>query len=387
LVLSFVESFKHLDDRGAADAWSSGKTLLDDVKAQWKTVKKEDLDMVNNIQEGVRNLIAHCAEVQKGDEVLILNEYGKIDPDVADSITTAVKNSGAECHVLWGEGVERDRTSLPKVLVGAMLSARKVIVNCALNRAIVDEYTAGKGLVQINNTARTPALMGSSHARYHWGIVRAIYGRLEEMFSEADRWVISSPAGTEISGRIGKESEIADAYFSEEGARARFIRVFPGEVYRPVGSVNSHGIIVVEYINLRDQTPWEETATISIKNNEIVDINGSERARSLEKTLDERSRKYGAKAMILDSWHGGMNPKARVPTKDDKRLQGATSGPALMHFHLGQYKEPISAGILNPTIELNGKKIYDNGKLMILDDPKIQEAVQCLGAGVEKASV
>ncbi len=30
------------------------------------------------IKEGVLNLVNHCAEVKKDDEVLILNEYGKV---------------------------------------------------------------------------------------------------------------------------------------------------------------------------------------------------------------------------------------------------------------------------------------------------------------------
>jgi hypothetical protein len=31
---------------------------------------------------------------------------------------------------------------------------------------------------------------------FHWGMVKAIYSRLEEIFGEADTWRISSPAGT-----------------------------------------------------------------------------------------------------------------------------------------------------------------------------------------------
>ncbi len=34
------------------------------------------------IKEGVWNLVNHCAEVKKEDEVLTLNEYGKVDEEI-----------------------------------------------------------------------------------------------------------------------------------------------------------------------------------------------------------------------------------------------------------------------------------------------------------------
>jgi leucyl aminopeptidase (aminopeptidase T) len=268
---------------------------------------------MDQVREGVRNLVSHCAEVKKGDGLLILNEYGKVDEGLANLVTEAVKETGAEYHVMWGESIDRNRTSLPKLLIGAILSASKVIFNFGLNRAVLDEYTRGKGLIQINNVSRTPNLMGSQHARYHWGMVKTIYSRLEEIFSGAHTWRITSPAGTEISGRIGRGSEVADAYFAQEAQASRFIRVFPGEVYSPVGSVGAEGRIVVEYINMRDSQPWEETVTLTIKANKITKVEGGSKAKEFEGAVEANLKAYGEAATILDSWHGGMNPKARIP--------------------------------------------------------------------------
>jgi hypothetical protein len=74
-----------------------------------------------------------------------------------------------------------------------------------------------------------------------------------------------------------------------------------------------------------------------------------------------------------------MNPKARVPSPDNPALQGATSGPGLMHFHVGRTLDPISAGVLNHTVEVDGRKLYEGGKLLLLDDPKIREAAAHYG--------
>lgn len=334
---------------------------------------------MDQLREGVQNLIQQCAEVKVGDEVLILNEFGKVDEEIAILIAETVKATGAAYHVMWGASVERGAKALPKILIGAILSSAKIISNFSLNRALLDEYTRGKTIVQINNVARTANLMASNHARYHWGMVRAIYSRLEEIFSAARKWRITSPAGTEIAGEIGSGSEVADAYFAQEAQASRFIRVFPGEVYTPVGSKGADGKIVVEYINMRDSQPWEETVTLTIRGNKVTKIEGRSRAQQFEQIMEANVKAHGDKATLLDSWHGGMNPKARIPTTDNMSLQGATSGAGLMHFHLGSQKEPISAGILSHTIELDGRKIYDGGKLLVLDDAKIKEAERKCG--------
>ena len=325
-------------------------------------------------QEGVLNLVNHCAEVKKEDKVLILNEYGKVDESIAELITETVKETSANYHVMWAESLDRTKASIPKELIDAILSAGKVICNYSINRVLLDEYTRGKGVIQINNSARTTGLMGSNHARYHWGMVKAIYSRLEEIFSTADSWEITSPAGTEMSGKIGKGSDVADAYFSLEASAARFIRVFPGEVYTPVGSLSAEGKIVAEYINIRDTQPWDQTATLTVKEDKITKVEGGSRAKQLEADIEKYVKLYGEKGAVLDSWHGGMNPQARVPTPENRSLQGATSSPVLMHFHLGRHKEPISAGILNHTVKVDGTKIFEGGRLQILDDPKIREA-------------
>lgn len=337
---------------------------------------------MDQLRDGVRNLVEQCAEVKAGDEVLILNEFGKVDDEIAKLIAETVKATGATYHVMWGESVARSTKALPKILIGAMLSSAKIISNFSLNRALLDEYTRGKAIVQINNMARTVNLMASNHARYHWGMVRAIYSRLEEIFSAARQWQITSPAGTEIGGEIGSGSEVADAYFAQEAEASRFIRVFPGEVYTPVGSKGADGKIVVEYINMRDSQLWEETVTLAIRGNKVTKIEGGSRAQQFEKTMEANVKAHGDKATLVDSWHGGMNPQARIPTTDNMSLQGATSGAGLMHFHLGSQKEPVSAGILYHTIELDGRKIYEAGKLLALDDAKIKEAAREYGFAI-----
>jgi hypothetical protein len=74
-----------------------------------------------------------------------------------------------------------------------------------------------------------------------------------------------------------------------------------------VGSIEAAGKIVVEYINMRDQAPWEETATLTIKGNKVMRVEGGIQAKGMEQALEENVRKFGEKASVIDSWHGGIN--------------------------------------------------------------------------------
>jgi len=64
------------------------------------------------VEEGIWNLVGRCAEAKKGEQILVLNERGKIEEEIADKIAEAVRESGADCFTLWADSVPRERRSL-----------------------------------------------------------------------------------------------------------------------------------------------------------------------------------------------------------------------------------------------------------------------------------
>lgn len=60
----------------------------------------------DKVREGVRNLVNQCAEVQRGESVLILNEASKIDPEIADLIVDLQpRDTAREIAVQIVEGI------------------------------------------------------------------------------------------------------------------------------------------------------------------------------------------------------------------------------------------------------------------------------------------
>jgi hypothetical protein len=326
-------------------------------------------DLWSLAREGVVNLVRNCLGTVEKESVLLLNEWGKVDNDLVRLMEEVVRECGAECHSLWGEPIQVGRKGLSPVLLGALRSADKTIMNYTIDRVVLYDYVKDHNVIRVNNRCRTPEQMATEHARYHWGMVKAICSRLEEIFSGGKEWRVTSLSGTDIQGKVGSKSEVADAHFVKEAEENRYYRVFPGETYTPVGSVDAYGVVFVDHVAPNDETNWKDLVALRVENNKIIEITGGERAERLRANLKTHEVECGSAAYSLDSWHGGMNPKA----KSDPKGIGAISTTERMHFHNRTVSAHFGAHITSQTIELDGMKVYERGSLLLGSDPYLRE--------------
>lgn len=164
------------------------------------------------IAEGVRNLVTNCAEIHSGERVLIINEQGAMDPDVADLIAEEVRAARADPEVRWAAPIERG-APVPDELLRAIASSDKVIESYGLSdKPLEASLGSDANVLVIHSMFRTKEHFGSQHAQYHWGMAKAIYDRFEkELFASGRRWRMTTPVGTNITGVIGLVSERARA--------------------------------------------------------------------------------------------------------------------------------------------------------------------------------
>jgi hypothetical protein len=332
--------------------------------------------MKEYIEEGARNCVADCAQVKRGNSVLILNQSGSVDSEVSNALAQAAKDSGAQIHVLWGEPIPKSDETLPKTLIGALLASDVAIVTYpSLRREVLHPYIKDREVARSGNAARTTALMGSEWARFPYHLEDAIINRLDEIMEQAKLWRITTAEGTDIRGEFrGKESVIAGAYFERDDGNTRFSRSFPGGVHTPFNSGMVEGVIMVEHLSsLATQgnaLALDRPFRIEVKGNEVVAIEEGEKGGEiLRQQIEER--KEGVYHFI-DSWHAGTNPKTVVPwdRKKEPRVwwNYAHWSPLALHFHLGRSVNPITLCCFNQTVWVDGRKLYEDGKLAILDD-------------------
>jgi len=332
--------------------------------------------MSREIQEGATNCVVECAQAKKGQSILVLNEEGGVDNEVSEALASAAEKYGADVRVVWGETIPKTSSRVPESVIEALLASDVAIVTYpSLRREILHPHLKQKQVMRSGNAARTAALMASEWARFPYSLEQMIINKLDEIMEGAKSWSVTTPKGTDIRGRFqGKESVVAGAYFERDDGNTRFSRSFPGGVHTPFNSVNMEGVVVAEHLSglaaSGNAVTVEQPFRVEIKNNRTVAIGGEdEGARILKREIEERAE--GAYQWV-DSWHAGTNPKTVVPW-DQKReprvwWNYAHWSPLALHFHLGRTVTPISLCCFQPTVQVDGRKIYENGRLAMLDE-------------------
>jgi hypothetical protein len=347
------------------------------------------------VRDGVSNLILNCVGVELGESILLLNENGGVDRDLISLMEEAIKSGGGTPYSLWVDPLAGIK-EMPKLLGSAVLAADKLVMNVNLNRAILLEHLRANGqadMVRINNRSRLPDAFTSEHARFNWKLVMALASKIEEVTSAASDWTITSPYGTNISGKVASESEVADAFFVQDAAQSRMERVFPGEVFAPVGSTGANGTIAFDHPGFSDKARFINPMMLTVTDGMVTDIDWMEEpARTGQKddpsgstvwTLDQligvltsNEEKFGRdRTYAVDSWHGGMHPKA-------VKKGGQQSNQDTMHFHIGRVPSARSAYVSDQTITLDGKAFWDKGRAVVLDDLDIRELASEYGVQI-----
>ncbi len=332
--------------------------------------------MKPEILEGARNCVVNCARVRKDNEVLVLNQAGSVDAQVSDALAQVAAENGAQVHVLWGESIPKSSDELPKTLIGALVSTDVAIVTYpSLRREILHPHLKDKEVIRSGNAARTVELMASEWARFPFSLEQAIIDKLDVIMARGRLWRITTPQGTDVKGEFaGKNSVIAGAYFERDEGDTRFSRAFPGGVHTPFNSVNIEGVIVIEHLSglsvRENAVAVGSPFRIELKDNRIISIDGEDKgAEILKRQIQER--KEGI-YHLMDSWHAGTNPKGIAPydRKQEPRLwwNYAHWNPSVLHFHLGQSVNPISLACFKQTVQVDGRKVYEDGRLTIADD-------------------
>ena len=326
--------------------------------------------MAENFEAGIENCVATCARVERGQSVYIVTEEGVADVAVVEALTESARDRGADVRVVSGPVIPKDRPeAIPSAVLDAYDRADVLFAHYpSLKREALHPHFPGESRVRVPNRARTVALMSSEWAAFPYSVQRALATTLDTLSAPGKSWRISSPNGTDVKGSFGsRESTVAQAYFVEdEGGRAR--RNFPGGVHSPVVAVATEGVIVADHVAGFGGMP--ESVRLELKEGRVVSLEGGD-----PQMHEEIDRTDG----FIDSWHSGVNPKTIVPlARADNPVQWYSyshCSPAIVHFHVGRSHDPVDVACFDQTIEIDGRTVYDAGRLTIWDESEVDGAV------------
>lgn len=329
--------------------------------------------MAEDTEGGARNCVIDCAQIANGSTVAIVNETG-VDPAMVSAIHDIARDAGAKVEVVWAEPYAKDdpEAKIPGNVFAAFRDA-DILINHyhSLNRVALQVEFPDETRVRVPNRAITSALLGSTWARFPYGLQKALGETLEEIMSPGQRWRITSPAGTDLRGQfVEANSALAQAYFQTDEDNNRARRNFPGGVHTPRISTGIHGTLVAEYV---DGAPADMPAVrMTIADGKVVNVeDGDPEGRARARILESDG--------YVDSWHSGINPKTVVPVKRSasprKWYSYAHCSPKMVHFHLGRTHATINVACLDQTLEIEHTPIYENGALVVPSSRRIDEAL------------
>lgn len=366
--------------------------------------------MPPQVAVAINDLMDNCAEVEAGQQVLILaatdglhGGWNLVDEQTIAWVQAATQLRGAYPNVLWLDIPVRRAVLWPDIptrdnvwrvppVLKAAVKGADVIINHVLDLSSEEELKewpevlAESGLGMCRNMATTAPLLASAWARTPHELVCEIRKQAAEVLQPGARSIFTHPNGTHLEADIGPPGR-GSGYAV---ARARRGGPFPEGIFQAINPVNAEGILVFDRMmpvwawHIGVPPAFREPVRITVEKNHMVKFEGGAEADALRGFFASLARIVGEEdAYEVRGPHGGIHPAARVSPRqcpdEDYREFIASFHTSSIHMHLGQGRRshdfPFS---LHPSPELRGaswqigdRLLYDQGRLTVMDHPEV----------------
>lgn len=333
------------------------------------------------LMAGARNLVSYV-KPQPGQNTLIHTEPGYDDPLLLAAVRRALEDAGTSVSILHTPRWDKQHDPPPPVVVAALHGCDILLgqgeylhtKNRYLQEAIFE-----RGLVYINNEAKTVAALSSDYGRFPADLLFAIGTAVIHRLARGRHIRVTTRAGTDVSMGVATNTIGGYCYpftYDTPGHK----KGFPGGVvcFHPEAPVE--GVIAVEGVTRRNKPPKS-----------VLD-----KPLFLELSDHRVTKAWGAAADWWTAYAGrgddntgwlaecmwGVHPKA---TGVGGR---AASNPNLLHFGLGNsipYGGPAFSKswqvmfVEEATVTVDGDELVVDGHLTALDDREVRAVAATFG--------
>lgn len=340
-------------------------------------------------ENGALNLLKNCANAAEGDRLLIAYEppeFGYFDADAVGVVARAAKRIGLQVDAA-DVGFNPDNPHLPPDLLARFEAADIVLFLARLGDQLrFSEMPQGKKIIV--SFALSRSLFGSGFANGHHAAFLALKAAVNTALDQSENVHITCPLGTDITGQ-------PEMNLTASGDTT--ILRFPMSVFTPVPAHSFSGRAAMTFLTgtgskyYDDYTPeFCEPVFALMEHGRLTGFEGTPQdvARA-EAQYDRVSSMFGIDRNFVHSWHAGIHPGCGYPwdmRKNYERWGGAAFGnPRILHFHTcGAYAPgEISWNIFDPTIEVDGVVLWENGVFRadrLLNGPAILSRYPCVTA-------
>jgi leucyl aminopeptidase (aminopeptidase T) len=310
-----------------------------------------------------RTVLNDCLGLKAGESLLIL-----VDPDaermrIARRLTDMGRELGAETVLIEMSERETHGSEPPDLIAAAMLACdvfiaptTKSVSHTEARRAACEKGVRAATMPQITEDMLERTMAADFIA------VKRRSQALADLLTSADHVHITTELGTDIRFEIaGREGISDDGDLTAPGA---FGNLPAGEGFIAPLEGKTNGLLVV------DATIWpigqlSEPLHIEVKDGYAVGFEGKH-AKEFEATLEP----HGREAYAVAELGIGTNERAKVTGNvlEDEKIMG-TIHVAFGDNHsfggtvrVSSHQDGI---VLNPTVEINGKRVLEGGCLLV----------------------
>ncbi len=324
----------------------------------------------NNMAKGAHNLLVGCGGLNQGNTLLVLYESENLnyyDQAIVDGVRQAAEALGIVAS--FQEVPFKHEVADPS----PELTAKMVAVDRTLFLARMGDQirfrSSMDGISPIVSYALDGNMLASAFGQADYQGFVQLKTAVNSCLEKACEIHVTCPLGTEFSGPC--------ADYSDEAGDVTVSR-FPMSVFTPVpagnfcGTIAQRGFLVGTGSQYYDPygCKLEDILLVHFDGHRITGFEGS------KKDVAAAEAHYAHVAGIFDidetfvhSWHAGIHPgcdyKMPASASFERWSGGAFGNPRLLHFHTcGAYAPgEISLNILDPTIAVDGVRVWENGVL------------------------
>ena len=321
-----------------------------------------------SFEDGARNLLETCAGVTAGDRVLIVHE-----PDGLDYYDDGLARdlgriaSGLKADVELVEvPFDADADSLPGRVQTLVERSDQIVFLARLGDQL--RFTdIGDGRIMVVSYALSRQMMSTGFASAHYKGFVSLAELVDRHIAQAEKIEVTCSAGTSFSG--------CPSPLQSNGGEVS-VRRFPKLIFAPVlaktfsGRVALPGFLVGT--GSRYYHPYaaefDGPVFVLFENGRISGFEGAATdVQRAEHHYDFVAEKFEIERNCIHSWHAGLHPSCaydRPANANYERWSGSAFGnPRLLHLHTCGANPPgeISLNIPDPTIMIDGVKVWDDG--------------------------
>jgi len=324
---------------------------------------------VTGINPGALNMLVNCAGVRPGNRVLIAVEpadFGYYSADLAPCVIAAAQHLGCTVEVI-DTGFDPEVRSIPESVL-ARSPGVDVIVSLSRigDQLRFDANPTGPRRVQCY--ALDAATLGSAFGTVPYAALVALRNAVDKAFSAASEIRISCGKGTRITGRAPRATPPGDTSCAR----------FPLSVFSPILAGGFGGQVALPGFLIGTGSRYYAPFTASLpdgmfallEHGRLAGFSGpAEGQRQANAQYDFVSARYGLDRNAVHSWHAGIHPGCGFSGKIARSYEAwsgsAFGNPRILHFHTCGAAPPgeICWNIIDPTIEADGLRLWDNGIL------------------------